>query len=436
MHVASRAHIDVASGAIFRQQGSINAYNGSTINVAKGATFEAKTILYDANTTAITNVAGTLSFTGGTATVANINLTGSLDAKKLQEGTNGRLSFTGANNVFGAGSKVEVQGAIEVKSGSLVIDEGCESIIVRDKYASNGNLYEGRVMLVGDASITYNKDNAVTIGGNWDRLKGNIKKVVEKYKGTQLTEDNVDYVKNLKKQFVSLRTGVELDFKNYKTAYLDPAESLLKAVKMELLAVIDEGESALGKQLDEYDQRRKDELTIVLNEYVKDSVEKYGLREEYAVQIQFKKEYYNKTQKEEDSIDDIENQAMELAKKQKEYDNGVELIKAECEDAGLLPDAYIRELQYKVATEIILEIKQDKKSRAELKAKEEGGEKVEIGEDADSEIAKQMKKASSLDNVAKRERILRVRYLPSQAKLMGDFFKKNSIEFEFIKQDF
>ena len=162
MHVASRAHIDVASGAIFRQQGSINAYNGSTINVAKGATFETKTILYDANTTAITNVAGTLSFTGGTATVANINLTGSLYAKKLQEGTLGRLSITGANNVFGAGSKVEIQGAIEVKSGSLVIDEGCESIIVRDKYTSTGTLYEGRVILAGNASITYNKDNAVT----------------------------------------------------------------------------------------------------------------------------------------------------------------------------------------------------------------------------------------------------------------------------------
>ena len=69
-------------------------------------------------------------------------------------------------------------------------------------------------------------------------------------------------------------------------------------------------------------------------------------------------------------------------------------------------------------------------------AKSEGGEKVVIGEDADSEIAEQMAKATSLDNVAKRERVLRVRYLPSQAKIMADFFKKNNIEFEFIKQDF
>ena len=281
-----------------------------------------------------------------------------------------------------------------------------------------------------------NKDKAITIGGNWDSLKANIQQVVDRYKGTQLTEDNIDYVKALKKQFVSLRTGVELDFKNYKTAYLDPAETLIKTVKAELLAVIDEGESALDKQLDEYDQRRKDELTVILKDYVAESVEKYHLRDEYATQIQLKKNYYNKTAKEEETIVDIDAQAKELADKQSAYDSGVMLIKAECEESGLLPDAYIRELAYRSATEIILEIKQDKKAQAELKAKAEEGEKIVVGESPDSEIAKQMAKATDMDNCAKRERIMRVRYLPSQAKLMADFFKKNNIEFEFIKQDF
>lgn len=279
-----------------------------------------------------------------------------------------------------------------------------------------------------------NKDKAITIGGNWDSLKANIQKVVDKYKGTQLTEDNVEYVKTLKKQFVSLRTGVELDFKNYKTAYLDPAENLIKAVKAELLAVIDEGESALGAQLDEYDQRRKDELTIILKEYVAEAVGKYHLRDEYATQIQLKKNYYNKTAKEEETIADIDTQAKELADKQSAYDNGVALIKAECEESGLLPDSYIRELAYRNAMEIIMEIKQDKKTQAELKAKAEEGEKVSIGADEDSEIAKQIEKATKLDAKEDEERtkILRVTYKASQAKLMAHFFKENGIKFEFI----
>ena len=286
------------------------------------------------------------------------------------------------------------------------------------------------------AKPAMNADKTIVVSGNFTELGNKIQAVVDRYKGTKLTEENVDYVKTLKAQFVSLRTGIEREKKEYKKVYLDPAENLLKAMCDELLKIVDEGESALGAQLDEYDQRRKDELTLVLNDYVDEAVEKYKLREEYATQIQLKKQYYNKTQKEEDSIDDINAQAEELAKKQKDYDNGVALIKAECEDAGLLPDAYIRELDYKVATEIILEIKQDKKSRAELKAKEEGGETVTIGADSDSEIAQQMKRATDLDKGDKRTRVLRVTYLPSQAKLMGDFFKKNNIEFEFLKQDF
>ena len=281
-----------------------------------------------------------------------------------------------------------------------------------------------------------NKDKAVTIGGNWDSLKANIQKVVDKYKGTQLTEDNVDYVKSLKKQFVSLRTGVELDFKNYKTAYLDPAENLIKAVKAELLAVIDEGESALDKQLDEYDQRRKDELTVILKDYVAESVEKYHLRDEYATQIQLKKNYYNKTAKEEETIADIDAQAKELADKQSAYDNGVALIKAECEESGLLPDSYIRELSYRNAMEIIMEIKQDKKAKAEMLAKKEAEEKVVIGADVDSEIAQQMKKATSIPEDEERTKVIRVTYKASQAKLMARFFKENGIKFEFINSDF
>lgn len=283
---------------------------------------------------------------------------------------------------------------------------------------------------------TLNKDKTISISGNFTELGANIKTLVERYKNTELTEDNVEYVKTLKKQFVSLRTGVEREFKDWKTVYLDPAEDLLKSMKNELLAIIDEGESALGVQLDAYDQKRKDELTIILNEYKDEAVEKYGLRDEYATQIQLKKNYYNKTAKEEETIADIDAQAKELSLKQKDYDNGVALIKMECEDSGLLPDSYIRELDYHSAPEIIMEIKQDKKSREEMLKKSEEGEKVIVGADADSEIAEQMKKATSVPEDEERTKVIRVTYKASQAKLMARFFKENGIKFEFINTDF
>lgn len=281
-----------------------------------------------------------------------------------------------------------------------------------------------------------NADKTLSISGNFEELGNKIQKVVDKYKNEVLTEENVGYIKNLKSQFVSLRTGIERERREYKKVYLDPATKLINAMCDELQKIVAEGENALGAQLDAYDQRRKDELTIILNEYKDDAAAKHNLRDEYKDQIQLIDKYYNKTQNEEDSADDIERQAAELEEKQKEYDSGVALITTECNDAGLLPDAYLRELQYKSAMEIILEIKQDKKTRDEMKAKEALGEKIVIGEP----ITEELKKAVSLDSKEDKEelrtRVLRVTYKPEQAKLMASFFHENKIQFEFLNTSF
>ena len=286
------------------------------------------------------------------------------------------------------------------------------------------------------AKPTLNSDKTISIVGNFSDVGSKIQAVVDRYKDIKLTESNVDYVKTLKKQFVSLRTGIDRERKEYMKVYITPAKDLVDSMCKELLAIVDAGESVLGKQLDEYDQRRKDELTIILNEYKADATAKHNLREEYACQIKLIDKYYNRTQNEEDSADDIERQATELEKKQSEYDAGVKLIKAECEDTGFIVDTYIRELSYKSAMEIILEIKQDKKAKAELKAKEEAGEKIVIGQPIDEELQKATSLDSKEESEELRERVLRVRYKPAQAKLMADFFKKNNIQFEFIKTDF
>ena len=280
------------------------------------------------------------------------------------------------------------------------------------------------------AKPTLNSDKTISIVGNFSDVGSKIQAVVDRYKDVKLTEDNVDYVKTLKKQFVSLRTGIDRERKEYMKVYITPAKDLVDSMCKELLAIIDNGESALGKQLDEYDQRRKDELTIILNEYKADAAAKHNLREEYACQIKLIDKYYNKTQNEEDSADDIERQAIELEKKQSEYDAGVKLIKAECEDTGFVADTYIRELSYKSAMEIILEIKQDKKAKAELQAKIEAEEKVVIGKS----LTEELKKAVTLDSKKEenRTRVMRIVYKPENAKKIASAMKELCISFEFI----
>lgn len=286
------------------------------------------------------------------------------------------------------------------------------------------------------AKPSLNTDKTMVVTGNFTELGANIKALVEKYKDTQLTDDNVSYIKTLKGHFTSLRTGIERERKEWKKVYITPASKLIDSMCDELQKIVAEGEDALGSQLDAYDEKRKEELTIILKEYVAESVAKHNLRDEYASQIQLLDKYYNKTQEEEDSADDIERQAVELEKKQKEYDSGVELIKAECEDAGFLPDTYIRELNYKSAMEIILEVKADKKKAKEMQDKIDSGEKIEVGKSVDDELKNALDASNGFEDEEDkyRERILRVRYLASQAKLMGRFFKENNIQFEFIEK--
>lgn len=275
---------------------------------------------------------------------------------------------------------------------------------------------------------------SIVISGNFKEVGANIQKVVDRYKNTQLTEDNVDYVKTLKKQFVTLRTGIERERKEYKKVYITPAEDLVDSMCKELLAIVDSGEKALGDQLDAYDEKRKKEITVVLTEFIDDTAQSIGLRDEYKSQILLKKEYYNKTADEDESMSDIEKQADELLKKQKEYDSGVALIKAECEDAELLPDAYLRELQYKSATEIILEIKTDRKTRDQIKSKAEEEGKLTVGEP----LKEELKKATALDakETTDRTRVLRIVYKPENAKKIAQAMSELCVSFEFINTAF
>lgn len=289
---------------------------------------------------------------------------------------------------------------------------------------------------------TLGKDGSMLIGGNFEELANQIAQVVDKYKGTVLTDDNYNYVKALKTQFQKLRTGIESKRKDWKKIYLTTPSELLDAMCADLQKIVAEGEGALDAQLEEFDQRRKDELTLVLNEYVNEAVASHNLRPEYAELITLKKEYYNKTQKEEDSADDIELQACNLEKEQKAYDDGVALIRAELEGSMLVENVYIEQLKYRNPMEIVLQIKQDKKESfkiyEEMKAKEESGEKIVIGKDLPDNL-KAFLETSGNDKKNKgekygdvRERTLWIRYKKEVAQDLLDFFTEKGIEFKFL----
>lgn len=287
------------------------------------------------------------------------------------------------------------------------------------------------------------KDGTMVVGGNFEELAAQISQVVEKYKGTVLTEDNINYVRALKIQFQKLRTGIEMKRRDWKKIYVTAPGKLLDAMCDDLQKIVAQGEDALGDQLDAYDQKRKDELTEVLKGYADEAAKAHGLREEYASQIVLKEKYYNKTQKEEDSADDIEAQAAELEKRQREYDAGIALIRSELEGTMLIESTYTEQLKYRSVMEIVLQIKTDKKKSQELydemRAKEEHGERIVIGEPVGEGLKETPDSATVTEREADgkygsvRERTLWIRYKAEVAEDIVDFFTEKGIEFRFLR---
>lgn len=272
------------------------------------------------------------------------------------------------------------------------------------------------------------KDGTVTINGNFTEVAEKIKAIVEQYKGTILTEDNVAYVKTVKSQFVSLRTAIERERKEYKKVYITPHSKLIDSMCDNLQKLVAEGEDALTVQLEEYDNKRKEELTKILKDYIDNCRD---LSEEEKAKVVLKKEYYNKTQKEEDTYNDIDCQIEALKQAKKEREAAIMLIESELEGTNIPSQPYIRQLEYHNTTEVILQIKADKKRMEEEKRSKEVVIEGTITED---NVAEQIPvtKAEELPEEI-RTRVMQIWYTASQSEKLNKFFSECGIKFKFIK---
>ena len=277
------------------------------------------------------------------------------------------------------------------------------------------------------------KDGTVTINGNFTEVAEKIKAIVDQYKGTILTEDNVTYVKTIKSQFVSLRTAIERERKEYKKVYITPHSRLIDSMCDQLQQLVAEGEDALTVQLEEYDNKRKEELTKILKDYIAMNCD---LTEEDKAKVVLKKEYYNKTQKEEDTYNDIDAQIEALKQAKKEQEDAILLIESELEGTNIPSQPYIRQLEYHNATEIILQIKADKKRMEEEKKEkdvviEKATPEVYLPEDNDSLEIPVAKTEEDTEEV--RTKVMQIWYTAGQAEKLNKFFAECGIKFKFVK---
>lgn len=217
-----------------------------------------------------------------------------------------------------------------------------------------------------DFTIDVNVTDAGTeLVCNSNNIKDKIQSLVDRYGSIEITPENVNLVKAVKANFVSLRTRIERERTDFRKMHIDPLNVALNGMCGDLQAIVAKGEDAVTEQLRKYDQKRLDMLNMAIDGYTEEAIQSNGLRPEFASRMVRQKWYYNKTASEADIASDIEAQAMTIRKQQDEHDTGILLINRECEESGLLADSYIRMLEYKTVTEVLLMIKEDACKRAQ-----------------------------------------------------------------------
>lgn len=249
----------------------------------------------------------------------------------------------------------------------------------------------------------------------WDtnipELREVVKEKLAKYAGLKVTEENFTQCDLVRKCCVSLRNSVIQSKKLDKAQYIKLPSDTLDAMYEELLKDIERIEKPLKEQFDEYDEVLKEELKSILREYVEEFQREYNLTPEFLNKIELKPKYFNKTQKESDTIEDIKSQFEEQKEAQKEYDSDVALIKTTIGgDRRFNEELLLSQLGFRKVSIIVTEILNQKKL-------------FETIEEEEEEVVVVKKKKVTKEEVT--VAVVELRYGKEDGKELNRFFKQH-----------
>lgn len=160
---------------------------------------------------------------------------------------------------------------------------------------------------------------------NKDEIKNYFEAQLEKYKGLVVTEENYKDMVSAKNEIVKYRTTLDKFCKEKKRELKRQIELFEEEVN-EVLKVVYDAEKPLVEQIKYFDEKEAQAKTEVINKFIEKMVEKYGVREEYANQLQHDKRWLNKTAKMKDIEISIEGMMIEISKRQQSDDDYKQIL--------------------------------------------------------------------------------------------------------------
>ena len=216
-------------------------------------------------------------------------------------------------------------------------------------------------------ALVITPDKAPAVTGNFEQIEKCLEGWKKQVLSLDLTEDNMEQVRSVKKAAVALRNRLSDAVDATKKRLFNDPKAVFEARAKMLLKLVGDVESVADGVLAKEEQERLDGINEVLDHYKAKFQEKYRLDEQHYACLEYRKHYYNKGTEEKARKDDLEQQFIELKKKQDAYAAGKKLIYATCKDEPRLnADRYVKDLTTLDVATIIEEISAEKERLREL----------------------------------------------------------------------
>jgi hypothetical protein len=146
------------------------------------------------------------------------------------------------------------------------------------------------------------------IGFNYDEIKSELVRLTEKYKGLVVTAETLKSSKSTQRELSSLRKQINdymVKISREVKQHVEPFRDQCK----ELIAVVLEVENPIKESLVVFEERRKKNQQLWVNDIVHEMIEKYRLGDNYSSRIVTEERFLNATITEDEVVNNIESQA-------------------------------------------------------------------------------------------------------------------------------
>lgn len=215
-----------------------------------------------------------------------------------------------------------------------------------------------------DLVIKKKREDALLVQGNYDEVKAYLTALRDKYADIELTEENMELVRGVKAEMRTNRVKLEGIEKDIKRTYFNDPKKIFMEKMEELYLLVGQIESKADAVLSKQEQERVDNFTQVLQIHKDQLQEHYQLPDDYLDQVIFKKQYYNKTQKESDTLADLEKQFEDQQELVFVRNGNINMIRAEIGDNKFISmDDQVSKLDMGIAIHTIVDFIQSEKER-------------------------------------------------------------------------